>query len=65
MLDSVKHALEENTTYKSSFQSTGGTRPNELLDLIHSDVCGKINAKSIGGAEYFLTFIDNKHVIYV
>ena len=27
---------------------------------MHSDVCGKISTKSIGGAEYFLTFIDNK-----
>ena len=27
---------------------------------MHSDVCGKINTKSYGGAEYFLTFTDDK-----
>ena len=29
-------------------------------------MCGKINAKSIGGAEYFLTFIDDRtHYVWV
>ena len=45
--------------HKSHFQSSGSTRSKELLDLVHSDVCGKMNAKSIGGTEYFLTFIDD------
>lgn len=31
-----------------------------MASVVHSDVCGKINAKSFGGAEYFLTFIDDK-----
>jgi len=30
------------------------------LELIHSDVCGKISSKQLGGAEYFVTFIDDK-----
>ena len=30
------------------------------MGLVHSDVCGKLNEKSLGGAEYFLTFIDDK-----
>ena len=33
-------------------------RADELLELVHSDVCGKMNEKSLFGAEYFLTFID-------
>jgi len=32
---------------------------SEPLQLIHSDVCGKMNSKSLGGGEYFLTFIDD------
>ena len=32
----------------------------DLLELDHSDVCGKINETSIGGAQYFLTFTDDK-----
>ena len=35
-------------------------RADQLLELVHSDVCGKMNEKSLGGAEYFLTFIDDK-----
>ena len=29
------------------------------LELVHSDVCGKMNSPSLGGGEYFLTFIDD------
>ena len=29
------------------------------LELIHSDICGKITPSSLGGANYFLTFIDD------
>lgn len=31
----------------------------EPLELIHSDICGKISPSSIGGANYFLSFIDD------
>ena len=30
------------------------------LKLVHSDVCGKMGQKSLGGAEYFLTLLDDK-----
>ena len=30
------------------------------LELVHSDVCGKMGQKSLGGAEYFLTLLDDK-----
>ena len=45
---------------RSTFPSTGGKRASEILELIHSDVCGKLDTKSLSGAEYFLTFIDDK-----
>ncbi len=32
----------------------------ETLELVHSDVCGKISEKSLGGGQYFLTFTDDK-----
>lgn len=35
-------------------------KANEPLDLIHSDVCGKINCKSLVGPEYFSTFVNDK-----
>ena len=45
-----------NTT-RASFQKVRATEP---LGLVHSDICGKLNSKSLGGAEYFLTFVDDK-----
>ena len=44
---------------RSQFPTIGGQRSEEPLGLVHSDVCGKMNAKSLSGAEYFLTFIDD------
>jgi len=34
-------------------------RSSGLLDLVHSDVCGPMEADSIGGSRYFVTFIDD------
>ena len=50
----------EGKHHRSPFPVGGGKLADELLDLVHSDVCGKLNAKSVGGAEYFLTFVDDK-----
>ena len=49
----------EGKHHKNHFPTSGSKRTKEPLDLVHSDVCGKVNAKSLGGAEYFLTFIDD------
>ncbi len=45
--------------HRTAYTAGGGTRAEKPLDLVHSDVCGKLNVKSVGGAEYFLTFIDD------
>ena len=36
------------------------THSKEPLGLVHSDVCGTVNAKSLSGAEYILIFVYNK-----
>ena len=33
---------------------------NEPLELVHTDVCGKLSEKSIGSEEHFMTFTDEK-----
>ena len=34
-------------------------RAANVLDLVHSDVCGPLQVPSLGGARYFVTFIDD------
>jgi hypothetical protein len=35
------------------------TRSAEILDLVHTDVCGPMTRKFLSGCEYYLTFIDD------
>ena len=52
--------------HNSKFPSTGRKRAVRPLELVHSDVCGKLKNKSLSGAEYFLSFIDdNTHFTWV
>ena len=44
---------------RASFPSDGGTRATQVLELVHSDVCGPMKTLSFGGARYFVTFIDD------
>src|SRR5690606_19654886 len=41
------------------FTRSENVRANEVLQLIHSDLCGPMENTSLGGARYFLTFIDD------
>ena len=41
-----------------SFRNSPLSRMNNVLDLIHSDLCGPM-PKSLGGSQYFVTFIDD------
>ena len=42
------------------FQSTSTDRASELLEVIHSDVCGPMQTSTFSGKRYFVTFIDDK-----
>jgi len=42
-----------------SFQSHPPSRKLDLLELVHSDLCGPFKVRSHGGALYFVTFIDD------
>lgn len=44
---------------QTPFPKVSKTRSSKLLELVHSDVCGPMRTKSIGGAQYFVTFIDD------
>ena len=43
--------------HHSSFPKSSGRRATKLLEIVHSDVCGRLEAKSLSGAEYFITFL--------
>ena len=44
---------------KTSF--TGhGERVSDILDLIHTDVCGLMSTQTRGGYSYFITFTDDR-----
>lgn len=36
-----------------------GNRAGNLLDLVHSDICGPLQQRSFAGVRYFLTFVDD------
>ncbi len=50
----------EGKQHRAKFPKGEAKRSDIVLGLIHSDVCGKISTESLGGAKYFLTFIDDK-----
>ena len=50
----------EGKHHRSPFPTGGCMRVKEPLELVHTDVCGKMNSTSLGGAQYFMTFIDDK-----
>lgn len=39
--------------------NNAGTRAKDLLEIVHSDVCGPSPVASMGGARYFLLFLDD------
>ena len=52
-----KFCLEGKMT-KRPFNAKG-RRAQELLELVHMDVCGPMSTQAKGGYEYFITFMDD------
>jgi len=40
-------------------RNTGANRSDNVLELIHTNICGPITPTSMGGYRYFITFIDD------
>ena len=45
--------------FRKPFPTVGEIRSTRKLQLVHSDVCGPMQTQPIGGAKYFVTFIDD------
>lgn len=66
LLSGVKSAKLEKCVHclagkqrRVSFKSRPPSKKSDLLELVHSDVCGPIKPLTLGGAAYFVTFIDD------
>ena len=62
VLDYFDFSLCEHCIYGKRTRLTFGPLDKELgspLDLVHNDLCGPMPVKSLGGASYLLTFLDN------
>ena len=46
--------------HRQKFPKFGGRRASDLLDLVHTDVSGRMDTESLSGKEYFVSFIDDK-----
>ncbi|WVZ20167.1 hypothetical protein V8G54_007489 [Vigna mungo] len=55
-LEKCSHCMAGKQT-RVSFRKHPPSRKSELLELVHSDVCGLLKVKSFSGALYFVTFI--------
>ena len=44
---------------KNPFMKSSETKTKGTLELIHSDVCGRMSSTSLCGFEYYITFIDD------
>ncbi|KAL7399994.1 hypothetical protein ABVT39_005028 [Epinephelus coioides] len=52
-------ACVEGKLARKPHKQVGDIRSKRKLQLIHSDVCAPMQTESIGGAKYFVTFIDD------
>ena len=61
-LDFSKFSMCEHFLYGKqaiNSPSTVSKKRSEPLELVHNDVCGPMPTVSMGGASYFVTFIDD------
>ena len=45
--------------HRAPFPKDGATHATKPLEIVHADVCGPMRTTSMGGARYFVTFIDD------
>ena len=43
-----------------SFLKESKTKTTKLLETVHNNLCGPFKVKSVSGAKYFVTFIDDR-----
>lgn len=51
---------EKGKQKRMPFPKERATRATEILEIVHNDVCGPMQTRSLGGNRYFVTLIDAK-----
>ncbi|CAM8972007.1 unnamed protein product [Rhodiola kirilowii] len=51
------HGKQNRVSFKKI--TTSNLKKNDVLELVHTDVCGPMKVRSLGGSRYFVTFIDD------
>lgn len=59
IIKGVCESCEMGKQSRRSFPRSSQSNTSNVLELIHSDVCGPMQTESINGSKYFLTFIDD------
>jgi hypothetical protein len=54
----VNHVLKENNRVK--FPKGPATKATDILNMVHSDICGPLNLPTHIWNQYFITFVDGK-----
>ena len=59
----IRHcdSFHQGKSARDKFLKTATRRATKILELIHSDLCGHLPTKSLGGVYYFITFTDDFH----
>ena len=50
--------MSNGKSHRAPFKAVGEVQSKKGLELVHSDVGGPMKTESLGGARYFVTFID-------
>ena len=71
MVEGFDYNVSQNVTFcelcigrrqhQAPFPKTGVERSDKLLEIVHSDVCGKIEEKSLSEAETLLHLLTTNH----
>ena len=52
--------------HRLAFKQSTNKRASHPLELVYSDVCGKIGTRSLSSGKYLVTFVDNhSHFVWV
>jgi hypothetical protein len=58
--DEICDTCKEMKSTRLPFKEREEKRATEILEIVHSDVCGPIDPKIIGGNRFFVTFTDDR-----